>query len=409
MAWEDTLLDASYKGIRFDIQAVSTSGGRDLARVGLPYQNGEQITDTGGRSKSFSVNAIFWGDDYEARLKAFLKAVDAGGPGEFIHPIYGPLAECHVQDWSEDHSTDLVDGCLLRLTLVLGGARQSLFERELPAAKAAGAANLADTARGLAVLNFANAFDFILSLRGSFARINAWKNTLLSVMTDARSLTGMTTNTVSQLISTPQDFTADLAGLLDGLVDLRWTSGSTGEFSALRNSFKEIVKLPAKSADTGAAADLINRPYPEDVAKTTAVVQALAATELATVTAGVLQDEAETATLSPPQIESMVNGVREELQATIDAYRELYPLEESMPAVEALKATAHNLLVAAIAVINSRPPLITREVEAAGNLHLIAHWWYGDSRRAAELARLNPQVRNPNFVSAGEVLNAYAR
>lgn len=409
MAWQDNLLDASYKGVRFDIQSVSATGGRDLARTGIPYQNGEQITDTGGRGKSFSVTAIFWGDDYETRLKAFLQAVDEGGAGEFVHPVYGPLAECHINEWSEEHSTELVDGCSMRLTVVVGGARQSLFERELPAAKAAGAANLADAARGLAISNFAAAFAYVAALQGSFARINAWKNNLLSVMNDARGLAGMVTNSVSQLISVPQDFAADLAGVLNGLVDLRWVSGSSGEFSALRSSFGEIVKLPAKSADSGVAADLINRPYPADVARTTAMVQALVATELATVTAGVLQDEAETASLSPLQIESLVNSAREELQATIDAYRELYPLEESVPAVEALKATAHNLLVAAVAVINSRPPLIRREVEASGNLHLVAHWWYGDSSRAAELARLNPQVRNPNFITAGEVLHAYAR
>lgn len=409
MAWQDTLLDASYKGITFDIQAVSASGGRDLARVGLPHQNGEQISDTGGRSKSFSVNAIFWGDDYEKRLKAFLQVVDAGGAGEFVHPVYGPLADCHIQEWSEDTSTELVDGCTLRLSIVMAGAKQSLFERELPAAKAAGAANLAGSARSLAVGNFASAFELVAGLQGSFARLNAWQSNMLSVLSDARGLAGLASNTVSQLLNAPQDFAADMANLLNGLVDLRWTAGGIGNFSALRSSFGNIIQLPAKSADNGAAADLINRPYPEDVAKTTAVVQALVATELASVTAGMLQDEAESATLSPPQIETMVNGARSELQASIDAYRQLYPLEEAVPAVEAMKATAHNLLLAAVAVINSRPPLIQREVESAANLRLIAHWWYGDSERSAELARLNPQVRNPNFIAAGEVLNAYAR
>lgn len=409
MAWQETLLDASYKGITFDMQAVSASGGRDLAKVGLPYQDGEQISDTGGRSKSFSVSAIFWGDDYETRLKAFLQAVDAGGAGEFMHPVYGPLANCHIQEWSEDTSTELVDGCTLRLTVIMAGAKQSLFERELPAAKASGAANQADSARTLAVGNFTAAFEQVASLQGSYARINAWQNNMLSVLGDARGLAGLASNTVIQLVNVPQNFAANLASLLGGLVDLRWTGGSTGEFSALRSSFSNIVQLPGKAADNGAAADLINRPYAEDVAKSTAVVQALVATELASVTAGMLQDEAETATLSPPQIETMVNGARSELQASIDAHRALYPLEEAVPAVEAMKATAHNLLLAAVAVINSRPPLIQREVERAGNLRLIAHWWYGDSERAAELARLNPQVRNPNFIAAGEVLNAYAR
>jgi len=48
-------------------------------------------------------------------------------------------------------------------------------------------------------------------------------------------------------------------------------------------------------------------------------------------------------------------------------------------------------------------------VEGDGNLHLLAFAWYGDYRRAAELARLNPMLRNPNHLQAGDLLHAYAR
>lgn len=62
----------------------------------------------------------------------------------------------------------------------------------------------------------------------------------------------------------------------------------------------------------------------------------------------------------------------------------------------------------AAAVIESKPQLIRRTVAATGNLHLVAHLWYGDYTRADELQRLNPQVRDPNGLVAGDVLNAYA-
>jgi len=60
-------------------------------------------------------------------------------------------------------------------------------------------------------------------------------------------------------------------------------------------------------------------------------------------------------------------------------------------------------------VLNERPPLTTRTVTLAGNLHLTAFRWYGDYSRADELLRLNPQITNPNFVMPGAVLNAYSR
>ncbi|MGV4146288.1 DNA circularization protein, partial [Citrobacter freundii] len=43
------------------------------------------------------------------------------------------------------------------------------------------------------------------------------------------------------------------------------------------------------------------------------------------------------------------------------------------------------------------------------NLHLLAHLWYEDYTRATELLRLNPTLRNPNNIKAGDVLNAYSR
>lgn len=55
------------------------------------------------------------------------------------------------------------------------------------------------------------------------------------------------------------------------------------------------------------------------------------------------------------------------------------------------------------------PPIITRTVDTPTNLTLLAFRWYGDYTRSTELLRLNPDVRNPNFIQPGEVLNAYAR
>ena len=64
---------------------------------------------------------------------------------------------------------------------------------------------------------------------------------------------------------------------------------------------------------------------------------------------------------------------------------------------------------AAAAIIEARPPLISRPVTLRGNLRLIAHSWYGDHARAVEVARLNPGLRKPNLLMSGEVLNAYAQ
>ena len=119
--------------------------------------------------------------------------------------------------------------------------------------------------------------------------------------------------------------------------------------------------------------------------------------------------EADTPTLSPPEIEAIVNQVRDHLQTSIDAVRSLYPLPEARPLIEPMRDCAHYVAQAAREIIEARPPLIDRAVEAPGNHHLVAHRWYGDWRRGAELLRLNPHMRLPNDIQAGDVLHAFAR
>ena len=74
-----------------------------------------------------------------------------------------------------------------------------------------------------------------------------------------------------------------------------------------------------------------------------------------------------------------------------------------------LKDAALAIQEAAVVIIEARPPLRQRIVNAPSNLHLLAHQWYGDYRRAGELARLNPQVRNPNDIDTGDILNGYSQ
>jgi len=61
------------------------------------------------------------------------------------------------------------------------------------------------------------------------------------------------------------------------------------------------------------------------------------------------------------------------------------------------------------AVIARQPPLVRHTVESPCNLHLLAHRLYGDYSRAAEIARLNPGLREPNFLTPGQELDVHGR
>ncbi|MCY1395683.1 hypothetical protein D3C76_300730 [compost metagenome] len=124
---------------------------------------------------------------------------------------------------------------------------------------------------------------------------------------------------------------------------------------------------------------------------------------------GVLDDESVTQTLSPADLEHLVNTARTLIEGAILLQRQLYPVEQALSVIQPLRTIAALIQARARQIIQLRPPLIRRSVEVGGNLRLIAHRWYGEHDRALELLRLNPGLRKPYIIEAGEVLNAYAR
>ena len=77
-------------------------------------------------------------------------------------------------------------------------------------------------------------------------------------------------------------------------------------------------------------------------------------------------------------------------------------------ASESLRTIADAVQTLGAKVLETRPPLVEHVVETECNAHLLAHKLYGDFARATEIVRLNPQIRNPNFIAKGQALHVYA-
>ena len=123
----------------------------------------------------------------------------------------------------------------------------------------------------------------------------------------------------------------------------------------------------------------------------------------------VLDTERQTPTLTPEQLEGLVDSTRALTQAAIVLHRRLLGVEDALRIIEPLRAIAGIVQAAARQVLLLRPPLIQRTVGSETNLRLLAHQWYGDHSRALELLRLNPSLRSPQTIATGEVLRAYAQ
>lgn len=408
MSWQYTLQDASFNGIKFDCIQTQDSVQRDIASHEYPYLDGADVEDLGRKARQVSMKAVFFGHNYENKLKLFLdSALNQSGPGELIHPVFGSIKKAQLQDYRIAHDAESPDYCTVEMNFVEVGDPATFFDVTLPLQLADVLSALSDLGLSEAINSFAKAIDD-LNISENLNKIQQFSNLLFGTIDAVRRQVGEIVGTTMNFIDNPRAFAGDMASMVFGLVDDYQTAQTQSRWQDMKAQFDQIVDIPSDILAEQAQTSAVTLTA-DDVKVVTGLLQTMAASAMAEAASRVLSAEAETPTLSPPQIEQIANDVRLMLQDAMDTQRELFDLETARPVTEALKDTALAVQKAAMAIIDLRPPLETKRVEAAGNLHLLAHQWYGDYSRAAELARLNPQLRNPNQITVGDVLYAYAK
>lgn len=411
MAWEDRLLNASFKGAPFEVLRTRDRGEHAVVPHDYPYRDGGEGEDMGRKARLISITAAIWGKEYEAALEKLGKAMDERGPGELVHPVFGPV---HAQalTWDITHEAERRNYAEVALEFMVAGADIPFFSR----ATSSGLVEAkADTARAgaLSVLEQA-----VAKNKNATALVRSGLRSLAGLKSQA---TGIIT-TGTDLLSGPASWATDAASLVRGIVDLRsFGAGSLlPDFQGLLTSLTSAILLPtfvsSGSSGTGGGQFLWTDPTQADTTPVqgpqldTAAAHVLAETALGVAEAAqiVLESEAVTPTLSPSEVETVVGNSRELIQTSIETYRAVYPLEQAHAVTEPLKDVALAVQQSAAAVLEARPPLVTHAVAAPACLRLIAHQLYGDHSRALEIQRLNG-LRDPNFLTPGQELKIYAR
>lgn len=456
MSWEQNLQDASFRGVRFDVVRTRDGRQRAVSRHELPYVDGADLEDMGARERTFELTALFWGDDYDTRLQAFIAVLDQVGSGELIHPVYGSIPKAQLDRYSISHDAENVDHCVIELHFSEATPAAPFFAQQLASQKAASVSGLASTAQSGGFAAFASKISSIAStVQGAAARLNALRNVMAYTMSTIQGqVQGVITSTLD-VITYPLTFTSNITSFLSAMGDVpSFSVGSImSDWSNFKGQLDNIASLPASinagTATTNSATGVVSvgltgsngsaintgsgsggsgsagsgsagaaplattaitpaGATPADVAVVTAAVQLAVALQLASTASGILADEEGEPTLSLSDIEKIVDDTRTTITTAIDQQRALYHVVTFRPVTESLKDIAAAIESAAIQVMNRLPQLTTRTVDVPASLTLLAFKWYGDYTRAGELLRLNPSVRNPNFVMMGTVLNAYA-
>ena len=96
MAWANSLLDASYRGVSFHVLRTDDGADRSTAEHAYPYVDGADIEDRDRGPRRFRAEVIVWGAAYEEALRGLIEALDAPGPGELVHPVFGSIPSAQV-------------------------------------------------------------------------------------------------------------------------------------------------------------------------------------------------------------------------------------------------------------------------------------------------------------------------
>lgn len=396
MSWENNLLEASFRGLTFDCIATDDAIARAVATHPFPYKQGDGAEDMGGESSLISITAIFFGDDYDVKLKAFTKALEQPGTGELVHPVFGAMTVQFVRT-NIQHSADYPDSVSLPLQFIRPVAEQPLFNQTLTIQQAEAIKQTANQTQDIAT-NLIEAQVLPIVKSNDVIRNQQLRSDMLNVLQQARSQVAEFVSTVQDPIQDVRGWAGDLQAAMFGIVDLR-TFTPVGILSDIKSVFaaiNQVVLLPNfdSNNDTTSVNNFTR------ITKINAAVEAVS---------DVLVSEAQNPTLSAPEIETIVDDVRNDIQTAIDEVRTANPLELHHPMADALKSNALQVQVAARAIIELRPPLVSRDNAGRANYRLLAHRLYADHSRSTELFRLNPHIKNPNHLTQGDQVNAYAQ
>lgn len=89
MSWRLDYRPGKFRGIEFNLETSSATGGRRTVLNEFPLRDEATTEDMGRRARQFSLDMVFIGPDYMKRRDAMLKALEEHGTGTLIHPFRG--------------------------------------------------------------------------------------------------------------------------------------------------------------------------------------------------------------------------------------------------------------------------------------------------------------------------------
>jgi prophage DNA circulation protein len=402
MTWKERRRRASFRGVKFYVDDVSTEQARRTVVHKFPGRATPRVQDLGRDATTFTVRAYVIGDDYDRQLVELEKALLSPGPAKLVHPyrgeqivqVTGPvrtterkreagMASVQFTCTVVDPEQTRIKAVRMDFTTALGEAADEVRTRseadfsadfdvsDLPAGLKDSAVGALDTAAQ--------------AMRDAHGNVTSTLGVVNDVSADIDEFAAAT----QALISTPEQLASDVTGLVQSVVQSARTTvavarrqvgavlGALDTLGGFASGFNPIPTFTPSRSQESQNRDAIVRLF-----RTAAVA------EVARVTTEI-----------PFESFDSAQRTRDRIGDEID---ELLPDQDdsTYTSLQQLRTATVNHLDQ---VARSLPELATFTPSQEMSALLIAHELYGDARRADEIIERN-DLRNPGLVTPGVTL-----
>lgn len=392
----DKLRQASFRGVRFEVEDVDAAGGRRVVLHEYPLRDTPFSEDLGRRARDFSVRGyIIQGRtyDYFGARADILKALEAAGPGELVHPWYGEVSV-------------VVEEYRLHETTAQGG----LLEMDIRFREAGQLANptaATDTAKSVfsaaASVRSALKESFLKAFSPALDEINKLSTTLSDAANLAMEFMGLPQSLISEglayaqgLIATPAALFDALTGLFGGLFGNETDEGDTAALTVSGSGTSSQGEEPKTYTPTFSTS---TEPL-ESILGGSAVVTTEPERVLRDTVAQIVVIEAATATASKEYVTA--DDALADREAVVSALDTIEPVADDV-----VFQSLSGLRKAVVTDLTSRgaelPRVRTVTLPSTIPALVAAYRIHGDASRDEEIVARN-RIRHPGRVPGGTPL-----
>jgi prophage DNA circulation protein len=375
MSWRDRLLPASFRGAPFFLDSSNAKPGR-RTQIHEFLAREDVIADDLGRAPDrLSIKAFVIGPDYDQALAALEDALLQPGPGTLVHPTRGRMSVIIEGELDIMESPRERGGMATVAFNVVKAVPGTLAATPSTGAQLTNAANAVSTATGA---NFIAAFDATGMSSGFIESAISRVQDGAAALDRARAGISGALNLADTISRDLENFAADAEALVAD------PSKLLGNFQFLA---EDILRAGVRATEATTSAVRATSDASRIITNRRTTRQTLAASALMK---GIGESDA-------PISDATELSARE--KANRDALEDI-----SETADDATYVSLRNMGVALSAhlerVASQLPEIRVYVPQADTSSVMIAHWLYGDVRRADEIVARN-KIKNPGLIAAG--------